>query len=184
MLIVALGDSITKGFPYTSKESWVRYAAQELSLEILNKGVCGDLTRDMAARFHRDVLIYKPTYVTILGGANDAFAGFSVLEVSKNFKVMADNCRKQGIIPILCLPIPCLLPHEENLLEEYRDWLKEYAEKEGLAIIDFATPFQSAIEEGQAGKLFVDECHPSIEGYKLMGKTASESLRKILSILI
>lgn len=175
MRIVAIGDSITKGFPYTSQESWVKYVAQELNIQILNKGVCGDLTRDMVERFHRDVLAYNPTYVTILGGTNDAFMGFPVSKVSKNFIDMVERSREQGIIPIICLPIPSLTPLEESLLADYRDWLKEYAEQEQMAVIDFYTPFQLALEKGNARVLFDDECHPSIEGYKLMGEIAIEA---------
>jgi lysophospholipase L1-like esterase len=181
MKIVAIGDSITEGYPFSHDDSWVAYVAKELKIEIVNKGICGDLTQGMRERFKRDVFSHNPTHVIILGGANDAFAGLSSEGVSDNFKAMIDMSRHQGIIPILGLPTPFLLPPEEILLEQYRNWLKDYITRENIKSIDFYTPYFIAIQEGIAEKLYVDEVHPSIEGYKLMGETALRCLEGFLS---
>lgn len=175
MKIVAIGDSITEGYPFSRQVSWVEYAARELELEILNQGICGDLTMGMCERFQRDVLDYNPTHVIILGGANDAFEGYPPAEVSSNFKEMVKKSRQHGIIPILGLPTPSLLPAEEVFLAEYRSWMRGYAGRENILCIDFYTPFQAAVQAGLAEKLFVDEVHPSIEGYKLMGEIVVQS---------
>lgn len=179
MKIVAIGDSITQGYPFSPQESWVKYAAQDLDIQILNKGVCGDLTLNMCERFQREVVVYKPTHVIILGGTNDAIAGYLLAEVSTNFIAMVDISREQGIIPILGLPIPSLIQEEEKILREYRNWLKDYASRENVSIIDFYSLFAAAVKEGQAGKLFEGDFHPGIEGYKLMGEIASKSLDEI-----
>ncbi|GAB6172158.1 hypothetical protein JCM15765_16360 [Paradesulfitobacterium aromaticivorans] len=180
MKLVAVGDSITEGYPYSKHESWVEYLARELKLEILNHGICGDLTRGMRKRFELDVLAYTPTHVIILGGANDAAAGYPLAEVSANFEAMVEMSRQHGISPMLGLPTPSLLPAEEKYLMQYRNWLKDYAGREGIPYIDFYSPFLAAINEGQADRLFVDEVHPSLEGYKLMGETAVHSLAGML----
>lgn len=175
MKLVAIGDSITEGYPYSKKESWVEYLAQVLELEILNQGICGDLTRGMRKRFRQDVLAHNPTHVFILGGANDAAAGYPLVEVSANFEDMVNMSREQGISPLLGLPTPSLLAQEEKFLMQYRDWLKDYAAREGMASIDFYSPFKAVINEGQADRLFVDEVHPSLEGYRLMGETVTRA---------
>lgn len=176
MKLVAIGDSITEGYPFSKQNSWVEHVARELKLEILNQGICGDLTRGMRERFLQDVLRFTPTHVIILGGANDAAAAYSLAEVSANFDAMVNMSRQHGIGPILGLPTPSILAEEEKLLMQYRNWLKDYASREGIACIDFYTPFMAAISEGQADRLFVDEVHPSLEGYRLMGETAVRSL--------
>jgi len=43
--------------------------------------------------------------------------------------------------------------------------------------INFWVPFFTAVQEGEAEKLYVDEVYPSIDGYRLMGKTALRSLK-------
>ncbi len=148
MKIVALGDSITEGYPFSPQESWVEYVARELNVPILNRGVCGDLTGGMRERFRQDVLAFAPTHVIILGGANDAFAGYPLADVSQNFIAMVDMSRQRGIIPILGLPTPSLLPEEEKFLMIYRDWLQDYAGREHIMVIDFYTPFMAAVNTG------------------------------------
>lgn len=180
MKLVAIGDSITEGYPFSKQNSWVEYLAQELKLDILNQGICGDLTHGMRARFPQDVLAHIPTHVIILGGANDAYAGYSLAEVSANIETMVNMSREHGVQPILGLPTPSLLASEEKLLMQYRTWLKDYAAGEGIVWVDFYTPFVAVINQGQANRIFVDEVHPSLEGYRLMGETAVRLLNQLI----
>lgn len=180
MKIIAIGDSITEGFPYTPKESWVTYLAKEHNYEVINKGVNGDLTKNLCDRFQRDVLSLSPSHVIILGGTNDAYANFPLENVSPNFIAMVEMSMEEGIIPILGLPIPCLLPVDESFLKQYRDWLKDYAKTKDLLQIDFYTPFLKRLEAGEESKFFVDEFHPNIEGYRLMGQIAIKNLGSYL----
>jgi acyl-CoA thioesterase I len=179
MKIVAIGDSITEGYPFTNQESWVEYLAQELKCQVLNQGICGDLTTGMCERFRRDVLAYDPSHVIILGGANDAYEKILLESVGANFIVMVELCEQHSIIPILGLPTPCLLPKEEQLLMEYRNWLKSYADEEDIMVVDFYSPFFDRIEAGQGAQLFVDDVHPSIEGYALMGEVTIQCFKSL-----
>ena len=181
MKIVALGDSITQGFPYSTKESWVYHAARELNLDIINQGVCGDLTRDMLRRFQQDVVAKNPTYVIILGGTNDAVIGYPLHEISNNFTAMVDMACRYDIIPLFGLPIPSLIGEEEDILMSCREWIQGYANSKRIKIIDFYAPFKAAIEAGASMKLYTDGVPPSVEGYQLMGRAAVESLKELLS---
>jgi len=182
MKIVAIGDSITEGYPFSNQESWVEHLVQELQCQVLNQGICGDFTSGILKRFQRDVLDHAPTHVIILGGANDAYEKIHIEIVSANFKAMEDSCRQNEIIPIFGLPTPSLLPEEEQFLIEYRNWLKSYAVEKGIILIDFYSPFLNRIRVGEGVKLFVDEVHPSIDGYALMGEVAVRSLKGIIEI--
>lgn len=177
MKIVAMGDSITEGYPFSNQESWVAILAQDLNCQVLNQGICGDFTSGMRERFQRDVLPYAPSHVIILGGANDAYDKIPLENVSASFKAMVELCRQHGIIPILGLPTPSLLVEEEQFLEVYRNWLKSYAAEKDIMVVDFYSPFLDRIGAGQGAKLFVDEVHPSLEGYALMGEVAVRAFR-------
>ncbi|AFM40047.1 lysophospholipase L1-like esterase [Desulfosporosinus acidiphilus SJ4] len=175
MKLVAIGDSITEGYPFGREKSWVEYLAKELKCEVINQGNNGDFTKGMLHRFERDVLSYAPTHVIILGGANDAYEEISLEQVSSNFVRMIEMCHKQGAIPILGMPTPSLMAEEERFLEDYRKWFADYATKKSIRIIDFFSPFQHKIKSGQAAEFFVDEVHPSIRGYAFMGEIASQT---------
>ena len=71
MRIVCLGDSFTQGFGVEEQECWVSLLNREMPWEFVNKGVNGDTTTGLLARFHRDVVEEKPRYVFLDGGFND-----------------------------------------------------------------------------------------------------------------
>lgn len=54
MKIVCLGDSLTYGYGVPRKDGWVSLAAQATGHTLVNKGVSGDTTGGMLARFARD----------------------------------------------------------------------------------------------------------------------------------
>lgn len=177
MKIVAIGDSITEGYPYSLKDSWVHYLSERINLEIINQGVCGDSTQNMVERFKRHVISFRPTHVIILGGTNDASAGYSLNRVSSNYKEMVKMSQEHEITPILGLPIPSLDPDEESLLNQYRTWLRDFAKQEKLMCLDFFLPYLKQIEAGRASQYYAGEVHPSLEGYQFMGEIALLSIR-------
>ncbi|SDG98623.1 SGNH/GDSL hydrolase family protein [Desulfosporosinus hippei] len=179
MKVVAIGDSITEGYPYTPQESWVTYLAQELQCEVINKGINGNLTQEMNARFEGDVLSNNPTYVIILGGTNDAYVKYPLENVTPHFSAMVKMSREHGIIPILGLPTPSLVADDEVFLRQYRGWLTDCAKINSLPLIDFYTPYSKRLEAGEEAKLFVDEVHPSLDGYRFMAEIAIHSLKPL-----
>jgi lysophospholipase L1-like esterase len=156
MKIVAFGDSLTVGetgfTPFTSEEAvtpypecverlaeeYLRGRKADLKVEVVNKGVNGDLTFGMLKRFPRDVVAEKPDYVIILGGANDIGWGLDVQMIAHNLTSMYDAGRNEGIGAVACA-VPSILgcdelitprlelnrtiasadQHNKRLLEEY-----------------------------------------------------------------
>ena len=96
MKIVALGDSLTVGedefelsdsdevasypkYLETLAEKRLSNLQSDLEVNVLNRGICGDLTSGMLERFSKDVVDEKADYVIILGGTNDVGWGFDIL---------------------------------------------------------------------------------------------------------
>jgi lysophospholipase L1-like esterase len=177
-IIVALGDSITYGYPYTPNESWVYRVAGRCGQQIINQGICGDTTGDMAARFARDVLPLKPDAVILLGGANDIFSCLDLGTMTENMAGMVYQAEQQGILPILGLPTPCDFD-EKNQLSEFRLWIIEFACEQSLPVIDFYTHLLS--DKGKfVDGLAVDGIHPSLQGYKRMAEIAAPVLDSLV----
>jgi len=119
--IVAIGDSLTVGYqnpfldPMAVVETpYTNVLKEKLGedVKIYNKGLCGELTRDMLHRFERDVISYKPDYVIILGGSNDLGWGFPPKEISKNLIEMYKQSRAAQIEPIACT-VPSILNFDD-----------------------------------------------------------------------
>jgi acyl-CoA thioesterase I len=80
-VLVMLGDSITEGGEWPQGYvSLMRKALDalypEMRVYIVNSGIGGHKSTDMNDRFQRDVLQYRPTWVTISVGVNDVWHGF------------------------------------------------------------------------------------------------------------
>lgn len=168
--VVAIGDSITAGFPYTPRESWVFLAALRLGIPILNKGISGDLTGPIRARFARDVLTNQPTHTIIMGGTNDAFFNLPREAACNNIYRMCEQAEEAGIQPILGIPIPVNEIPAENWLRKFRGWLRDYACRQGYQVLDF----YAALADQETGWLRADchedGVHPNILGYRTMAE--------------
>lgn len=179
MRIAALGDSITQGYLCYPEDCWVSLVEKELGIKIYNFGVPGDLTRNMRRRFRRQVLPLNPSHCIILGGTNDAFCEISLEDYSENMEIITEYCLNNSIIPILGLPTPSLAYPGEFVLQEYRAWILEYAEKQQITVIDFYSAMVDAVSKIAKQEYFLDEVHPNIEGYRVMADTAKEVLEHL-----
>lgn len=178
--VVAIGDSLTYGYPYPPYYSWVQRVADRMGIILVNKGVCGETTADMRRRFARDVVAARPDWVIITGGSNDAFDGVATAEVVANVQAMADAALGHGIRPVIGLAPPMDLP-EEELLAAYRQGLRELAAKGGLPVLDFCLPLVDKTGGGIRRGLYTDGVHLSEDGYALMAEAAVDALTDILT---
>ncbi|CQR73007.1 Acyl-CoA thioesterase I precursor [Sporomusa ovata DSM 2662] len=180
--IVAIGDSITYGFPYLQCLSWVHLAGEELGLSIINKGVNGNTSSQMLERFDYDVIRQLPSHVIIMGGTNDACTRVEAEEVDNNIRYMAETALQYGITPIIGLPIPCNYPQDEYILGLYREDVREYALTNDLYVIDFYTAFLKYESKQPQVEFYADALHPNERGYKVMAGLVVKALQIFLKI--
>lgn len=178
--IVAIGDSITYGYPYGPALSWLNLAAERTNIDYLNVGINGDTTAGMLNRFNQDVLGKNSSHVIIMGGTNDIYSGIKVDQVMDNIRNMVKLAVQNGIIPIIGLPIPCNDLAEEKFLEQYREEICQFSEDNNIEIIDF---YRSMVNDGdvniKAG-LHCDGVHPNNAGYEVMVGIAYKCFVKIV----
>ena len=169
--IVAIGDSITYGYPYSPDFSWVNLVAKKLQTEFFNKGINGDTTTGMLNRFKKDVLTLKPSHVIIMGGTNDAYNGTNIDLVINKIHNMVQLALENRIIPIIGLPIPCNDSSVEDLLEQYREEMHQHALQNNINFIDFHNVM---VDQSRyiMEEFHCDGVHPSQLGYKTMADVA------------
>lgn len=176
-VIVALGDSLTFGFPYSPGSSWVAEAEALLGRPIVNRGVNGEASFDMVARVKEDVLSLQPACVVILAGSNDALrGGVRWAETETSLLALAAAVEEVGAQVVFGLPPALDDPAAEERLKRQRAWLKEEAPRRGWTLIDFFTPLLDPTTGRIRSQLTVDGVHPTREGYRRMGQAAAEVL--------
>jgi acyl-CoA thioesterase-1 len=168
MKIVCLGDSITYGFPFGPRVSWVAMLDQALDAEIINQGINGNTTTDMLRRFERSVLKYNPTHLIIMGGINDVICGESFDRITWNLREMIEKAQEAGIEVILGLPTAVDEPYWEKLISRIRQWMLDYAAEQGLKVINFAAAFYDENGKVRSDLLLADGGHPDTTGYQAM----------------
>ncbi len=168
LLIVCLGDSITYGFPWGPQASWVTMLGSYVDGEVINQGINGNTTSNMLNRFERAVLKYKPSHVIIMGGTNDIICGESFDRISLNIREMVEKAEDAGVKVILGIPTAVDEPYWEKLLLRLRNWIRDFARREKLPIIDFSRPFYDDAGRVRSELLLADGGHPSKAGYRAM----------------
>jgi acyl-CoA thioesterase-1 len=186
--IVCLGDSLTVGYqnpfldPIKVEETPYTDILEEKMgsrIKIYNKGLCGELTRDMLHRFEHDVISHQPDYVIILGGSNDLGWNFPPREIYKNLVEMYKQAKAAGIKPIACT-IPSILRFDDLIppRKKLNILIKEYCKKNHIMCIDLFSAL-SNIKTGRLREEFSsDGLHLSKEGYEVMGETIYKELSK------
>ncbi len=177
---VFMGNSIT--------ENWLKFYPDFFrSHGYAARGISGQTTYHMLARFHSDVVALKPKAVVILSGINDIARNSGIISLENimgNIISMCDIARANGIVPILCSILPAdrfswrpdIKP--APLVVELNGMIKAYAQEAGLEYVDYYTSLadeNGALKEG----LSKDHCHPYPEVYVPMEETIVKAIEKV-----
>src|SRR5580765_2958721 len=119
-MIVCLGDSTTAGTPLFKSpiESppdgegdersqfayWLRLAHPEWT--VLNRGVNGERSDEIARRFDRDVIAHSPNVVVIIAGGNDVYQGRNAGQVTQGLRTMYSRARDAGVAVVAGTIVP------------------------------------------------------------------------------
>lgn len=174
--VVFMGDSIT--------ENWKRYDPSFFTGGIVGRGISGQTSPQMLARFYQDVVALKPRVVQIMAGTND-IAGNTGPNSPEDFRntisAMVDIAKANGIEVILAsIPptstfswAPTLKPAPR--VHELNTWLKAYAAERGAIYADYYTAMAEPDGAPAAG-LTIDGVHPGTAGYKIMRSIATKAI--------
>ena len=177
--VVFVGDSITY--------FWLEADPRLFWPRRVNRGVSGDTTAQMRARFDRDVLALQPKAVHIMGGTNDAWrgsAGDDAGDALANLIAMAAAAQARGISVILAAPPP-IAPYAEHLFATphlvpvLRAAVRDHCRATGLHHVDYAPSLSD--ETGQIRRRFTtDGVHLSRAGYAAIRAQADRTVRAAL----
>jgi acyl-CoA thioesterase-1 len=200
--VVALGDSLTVGFQsYALNEDSVKstpytdsligqikrdFPSDSLSIEIINKGLVGELSEQMMARFDSDVIRLSPKVVIILGGSNDLGWGLAPGEILENLSAIYRRSRENQITPIACT-VPSILGYDEGIPPRIalNRLLQERCQEIGIRCVDV---FRATLDKDTnrlALQYSSDGLHLNSDGYRKMGAAIyEEGLRSVLRAML
>jgi lysophospholipase L1-like esterase len=188
MKIVALGDSLTVGedefalsdsgqptsypeYLQMITEEHLRSLKSDVKVDVLNKGVSGDLTSGMLERFSRDVVDEKADYVIILGGTNDIGWGFDPAMIVHNLTTMYDTARNKGIVAVAC-SVPSILGFDEFIPPRLHlnQMIRTETDKRSMPFMDLFTATADPRNNRLSEDYSADGLHLNTEGYQQISK--------------
>ncbi len=196
--IVALGDSPTAGTPaYKSPieappsgsgdvESQYAYWLMQThpDWQVLNRGVNGERSDQIRARFARDAAQAKPAVVVIIAGVNDVYQGRSAESVERELEAMYSAAHAATIMVVggSIIPFNMASPDQNARMHAVNDWIRDYAARHDGRVV-FCDTRAALAAPGQPDRLVSspDDLHPSPDGYKRMATALDPAIRLALT---
>ena len=165
-VILAFGDSLTYGTGATDQESYPRILSERVTLEVINEGLPGEISREGAERLPALLDQYRPDLMVLIHGGNDMLRKIPAAETVANINRMVAEARQRNI-DIVMLGVP-----EPNLF-----WLKSADFYRTLAEIQhIPIDLETVPAVLSDSTLKSDPIHPNAHGYRLI----AENIEKLL----
>jgi lysophospholipase L1-like esterase len=190
--IVALGDSTTAGTPgflspleappagrgdETSQYAWWLMKAHP-EWDVLNRGINGERSDQIRARFARDVLAVEPSAVIIIAGVNDIYQGRSADDVVAQLHAMYDAASRARI-PVVAgsiVPFNTASRDQNARMGAVNAWIQRHAHTDGNATFVDTRRAAAHPDNGDLLADSPDELHPSADGYRRMAEVIRPAL--------
>ncbi|MEQ9407678.1 MAG: SGNH/GDSL hydrolase family protein [Fuerstiella sp.] len=200
---VFLGDSITHQRLYTQYvEDFFYQRYPDRRIRFHNAGIGGARAWDALARVSRDVLAYRPRYVSVLLGMNDgSYQPFNpdiFATYQSDMTQLMAKLREGGATPILMSPTMFdaraarlranprrprsneMLSQYNSVLAYYGRWLQDVAQESGLSYVDMFGPLNDLTLEARrsdaAFTMIRDAIHPDPPGQLVMAYAMIDDL--------
>ena len=177
-----LFDNLGKGY-VRMIENLLVTCYPEVSLRITNSGISGNTSRDLLARFDRDVVSLHPDWVSICIGINDVWRQFDVPaftdwavspeEYEKNVEEMILSVKDHVKGIFLLTPYYIEANREDFMrtrMDEYVAICKHLAEKHGCTFIDLQKLFEDFCKIRHSSLLAWDRVHPNQMGATMIAR--------------
>lgn len=155
----------------------------EVILRITNSGTGGHTSRDLLARFQRDVVDLNPDWVSICIGINDVWRQFDTpaikeeqvdpKEYESNVEQMILSIKDKVKGVFLMTPFymePNAKDPMRSRMDEYGAICKKLAEKYGCVFVDLQAMFNSYFQYRHSSFIAWDRIHPNQIGATLIAR--------------
>ena len=155
----------------------------ERLIRVTNSGISGNTSKDLLARFDRDVISLNPDWISVCIGINDVWRQFDMPEMpeyhvypkkkKKNMTEMISEAKKCAKGVFVCTPY-IMEPEKgdkmRKRMDEYTQICKELAEKYDCVLVDFQNMYDKFFAYRHSAVIAWDRIHPNQVGATLMAK--------------
>ena len=177
-----LGDNVGNGY-VRAVENLLSAVYPELRIRVTNSGISGNTSRDLLARYERDVVSLKPDWVSICIGINDVWRQFDCPAMADRW-VLPEEYReniekmiiavKDSVKGIFILSPYYMEPNREDTMhkrmDEYTAICAELAEKYGCRFVNFQKMYEDYFQIRHSTSIAWDRVHPNRIGSALMAR--------------
>jgi lysophospholipase L1-like esterase len=198
VVVVAIGDSTTAGTPAFRSpleappdgagnvESQYAYwlSRSHPGWRVLNRGVNGERSDQIRARFERDALRARPAVIVVVAGVNDVYQGCDAAHVERELEAMYDAARTAHV-PVVAgtiIPFDTATSDQNARMRAVNDWIRAYAAAHSDVV--FCDTRAAVAQPGNPDRLVssADNLHPSPDGYRLMALALEPAVKRALSL--
>ncbi len=170
-IVVAFGDSATRGVGAGPGEDWPSQLAERTGWRIVNAGVSGDTADEARGRIGEVLEEHRPRLVVVEIGGNDFLRRTPSAEVKEYVRDIVIVVKDAGAIPVLVgVPELSVFSAAVGNLSDSPIY-EELAEEEGLLLIPDV--FSDTLSDES---LRDDRIHPNADGYRAMADEMADVL--------
>jgi lysophospholipase L1-like esterase len=144
---------------------------------VLNRGVNGERSDEILARFERDVLSESPNYAVILAGVNDVYEGAPMESIQEHLLAMYRRAMaaRIGTVAATVLPYNTASTRESKAISDLNSWIAVTANRLGILFCDTN---RAVRDPSNSHRLLTssDGLHPDVAGYRKMGEALTETI--------
>ena len=177
--LLILGDSISAGYGLKESENWVQLLENSMKkssqkLQIINSSISGDTTIGGLSRIESDLEEYKPNYVLIELGGNDALRGYPIEKIKSNLVKIVDASYTAEANPII-MQIRIPPNYGKNYVAAFENIYSEIAEEKNIPLLTFLLE-KVALDKSL---MQLDGIHPNQKAQQII---ANQVERELLTI--
>ena len=151
--------------------------------DVRNRGVNGERSDQIRARWDRDVAAASPAAVVIIAGVNDVYQGLPVEHVTSELRAMYDLAAAAGI-PVIAgtiVPYDTATPEQNAKMRAINDWIRDEAARDPNIV---AADTRAAVARDDNPDLLrssPDGLHPDADGYRRMAEVLAAGIQQVLT---
>lgn len=150
--------------------------------DFVNRGIAGQTTNQILARFLADVVALRPLAVVINAGSADLGAGLPASAIADNLVMMGDVAKAHSVQPLFTSVLPAngdaAKTRTPDAIKKLNNWIRDYCIRENFIYIDYSTAVSDS--KGMMKADYTDDgVNPNARAYRVMAPILLDGVERL-----